>query len=428
MMYFLIKGLLRDRSRSLFPVIIITITVTIVIFAIGFMKGSMNSVFQSTAVIISGHEKVVTRAYKEESQMLPNDLALLNVDQIIRNLDKEYPDHFWSPRITFGGLLDMPDKNGETKDQGPVYALGIDLLKTGSRIIEIWELDKNLVNGRLPKTFNEALIGQKLADKLNITVGDTATYIGTTMHNAFTTYNFTIVGTFDLRKGQADSQMMLVDISGARKALDMENAASEILGFTHSLFYDDDKAVSLRSNYNENYSDSSDIFSPVMMALRDSSQQMGDMVEFVDAFLMIIGTIFLIIVMVVLWNMGLMNGLRRYGEIGLRLAMGESKGVVYRSMIVEAVIIGLTGTMIGTGLGLSIVYYVQENGIDYSEVVATMSTASMVMPNVFYAKITPDLYYIGFIPGLIATVLGTMLAGIAIYKREMAQLFKELES
>ena len=428
MMYFLIKGLLRDRSRSLFPVIIITITVTIVIFAIGFMKGSMNSVFQSTAVIISGHEKVVTRAYKEESQMLPNDLALLNVDQIIRNLDKEYPDHFWSPRITFGGLLDMPDKNGETRDQGPVYVLGIDLLKTGSRIIEIWELDKNLVNGRLPKTFNEALIGQKLADKLNITVGDTATYIGTTMHNAFTTYNFTIVGTFDLQKGQADSQMMLVDISGARKALDMENAASEILGFTHSLFYDDDKAVSLRSNYNENYSDSSDIFSPVMMALRDSSQQMGDMVEFVDAFLMIIGTIFLIIVMVVLWNMGLMNGLRRYGEIGLRLAIGESKGVVYRSMIVEAVIIGLTGTMIGTGLGLSIVYYVQENGIDYSEVVATMSTASMVMPNVFYAKITPDLYYIGFIPGLIATVLGTMLAGIAIYKREMAQLFKELES
>jgi len=428
MMYFLTKGLLRDRSRSLFPVIIITITVAIVIFAIGFMKGSMNSVFQSTAVIISGHEKVVTRAYKEESQMLPNDLALLNVDQIIRNLDKEYPDHFWSPRITFGGLLDMPDKNGETRDQGPVYVLGIDLLKTGSRIIEIWELDKNLVNGRLPKTFNEALIGQKLADKLNITVGDTATYIGTTMHNAFTTYNFTIVGTFDLQKGQADSQMMLVDISGARKALDMENAASEILGFTHSLFYDDDKAVNLRSNYNENYSDSSDIFSPVMMALRDSSQQMGDMVEFVDAFLMIIGTIFLIIVMVVLWNMGLMNGLRRYGEIGLRLAMGESKGVVYRSMIVEAVIIGLTGTMIGTGLGLSIVYYVQENGIDYSEVVATMSTASMVMPNVFYAKITPDLYYIGFIPGLIATVLGTMLAGIAIYKREMAQLFKELES
>ena len=48
------------------------------------------------------------------------------------------------------------------------------------------------------------------------------------MHNAFTTYNFLVAGTFDLRKGQADKQMMLVDISGAREALDMENAASEI--------------------------------------------------------------------------------------------------------------------------------------------------------------------------------------------------------
>ena len=428
MIHFLTKGLLRDRSRSLFPVIIITITVTIVIFAIGFMKGSMNSVFLNTAVIISGHEKVVTRAYKKESQMLPNDLALLDVNQIIINLNKEYPDHFWSPRITFGGLLDIPDKNGETKDQGPVFALGIDLLNSNSRMSEIWELDKNLVNGRLPKTYDEILIGQKLANKLNITIGDTATYIGTTMHNAFTTYNFIVVGTFDLQKGQADSQMMLVDISGARKALDMENAASEIFGFTHSLFYNDDKAVDLRSSYNEIYSDTSDIFSPIMMALRDSSNQMGSMVDFVDAFLTIIGAIFLIIVMVVLWNMGLMNGLKRYGEIGLRLAMGESKGDVYRSMILEAIIIGLTGTMIGTALGLSLTYYVQENGIDYSEVVSTMSTTSMVMPNMFYAHVTPDLYYIGFIPGVIATVLGTMLAGLAIYKREMSQLFKELEA
>ena len=73
-------------------------------------------------------------------------------------------------------------------------------------------------------------------------------------------------------------------------------------------------------------------------------------------------------------------------------------------------------------------FYLQKYGIDYSEVVSTMSSTSMVMPNVFYAQVTPDLYYIGFIPGVIATVLGTMLAGIAIYKREMAQLFKELET
>tara|TARA_B000000437_G_scaffold81083_1_gene58893 strand:- start:3903 stop:5186 length:1284 start_codon:yes stop_codon:yes gene_type:complete len=427
MIKFLTKGLLRDRSRSLFPVLVITLTVTLVIFSIGFMQGSMNSLLLDTAVILTGHEKVVTRAYSEESQLMPNDLALMDVDQLIENLEQEYPDFFWSPRITFSGLLDVPDENGETRAQGPVIAYGIDLLSNGSRQVEIWNLERSLVSGKLPENSNDALISSKMADQLNIRIGESVTFIGSTMENAFTTYNFNVSGTFNLRKGQTDRQMMLVDLSGARLALDMDNAASEIFGFTHSLYYDDETAVALRTDYNKINSDSSDIFSPFMIALRDGNQ-MGTMVDISGAMMAIMGGIFLVIVMIVLWNMGLMNGLRRYGEIGLRLAMGESKGQVYRSMISEAIIIGLTGTVVGTGIGLALTYYVQENGIDYTKGIEALSNSSIVMPNIFYAQVTPDLFYIGFLPGVLATVLGTMLAGLAIYRREMAQLFKELET
>ena len=427
MIKFLTIGLLRDRSRSLFPVLVITLTVTLVIFTIGFMQGMLNNLLLDTAVILTGHEKVVTRAYSEESQLMPNDLALMDVDQLIENLEQEYPDFFWSPRITFAGLLDVPDENGETKFQGPVIAFGIDFLNDESRQVEIWELERSLVDGKLPENRDDALISSKMADQLNISAGESVTFIGSTMDNAFTTYNFNVSGIFNLRKGQTDKQMMLVDLSGARLALDMDNAASAIFGFTHSLYYDDETAVALRTDYNNTKSDSLDIFSPFMLALRDGNQ-MGTMVDVSGAMIAIMGGIFLVVVMVVLWNMGLMNGLRRYGEVGLRLAMGESKGQVYRSMISEAVIIGLTGTVVGTGIGLAITYYVQENGIDYTKGIEALSNSSMVMPNIFYAQVTPDLFYIGFIPGVLATVLGTMLAGIAIYKREMAQLFKELET
>ena len=426
MIKFLTKGLLRDRSRSLFPVLVITLTVTLVIFTIGFMKGIMNNLLLDTAVILTGHEKIITRAYNEESQLMPNDLALLDVDQLIHDLNQDYPDFFWSPRITFAGLLDVPDENGETKSQGPVIAFGIDFFSDKSRQVEIWKLESSLVSGKLPENRNDALISSKLANQLNLSAGESVTFIGSTMDNAFTTYNFNVSGTFNLRKGQTDKQMMLVDLSGARLALDMDNAASAIFGFTHSLYYDDESAVTLRTDYNTK-SDSLDIFSPFMLALRDGSQ-MGTLVDMSEAFLAIMGGVFLVVVMVVLWNMGLMNGLRRYGEVGLRLAMGESKGQVYRSMISEAVIIGLTGTVIGTGTGLALTYYVQENGIDYTKGIEALSNSSMVMPNIFYTQVTPDLFYIGFVPGVLATVLGTMLAGLAIYKREMAQLFKELET
>ena len=427
MIKFLTKGLLRDRSRSLFPVLVIILTVTLVIFTMGFMRGVFNGFFLDSAVIISGHAKVVTRAYKEESQLLPNDLAILDADRFVDELHQKYPDFFWTPRITFAGLLDVPDENGETQSQGPVIALGIDLFSENSRQAEIWELDRVLVEGNLPQNRDDALISTKLADQLNLSVGESVTFIGSTMDNAFTTYNFHVSGAFNLRKGQADRQMMLMDISGARRALGMDDAASEIFGFSHSLYYEDETVVALRNNFNQAESDSLDIFSPFMLALRDGNQ-MGSMVDISGAMLAIMGGIFLVIVMVVLWNMGLMNGLRRYGEVGLRLAMGESKGQVYRSMISEAVIIGLTGTVVGTGIGLALTYYVQENGIDYTKGMEALSNSSIVMSNIFYAQVTSDLYYIGFIPGVLATVFGTMLAGLAIYKREMAQLFKELET
>jgi putative ABC transport system permease protein len=125
--------------------------------------------------------------------------------------------------------------------------------------------------------------------------------------------------------------------------------------------------------------------------------------------------------------MGIMNCLRRYGEIGMRLAVGETKGQVFKSMIFESLMIALIGSILGTIIGLSITSYFQYYGIDYSKGLNALTSSNLAMPNVFYPQVTPQLFYIGFIPGIFATVLGTMLASRAIYKREMAQLFKELE-
>ena len=145
------------------------------------MTGMMNNLLLDTAVILSGHEKIVTRAYNEESMLMPNDLALLETDELIDKLEKEYPNFFWTPRITFAGLLDVPDEKGETKSQGPVIGMGIDFFTNESRQVEIWGLERNLVNGTLPVQKNDVLISSKLADKLNVYVGEQVTFIGSTI-------------------------------------------------------------------------------------------------------------------------------------------------------------------------------------------------------------------------------------------------------
>ena len=127
---------------------------------------------------------------------------------------------------------------------------------------------------------------------------------------------------------------------------------------------------------------------------------------------------------IILWNAGLMGSLRRYGEIGLRLAIGENKGHVYRSMLVESVLLGIMGSILGTIIGLAVSYYLQIKGVDFSSM---MKNTTMLMSDVMRARVTPVSYFIGFIPGVFATLLGTSIAGIGVYKRQTSQLFKELE-
>jgi len=47
---------------------------------------------------------------------------------------------------------------------------------------------------------------------------------------------------------------------------------------------------------------------------------------------------------------------------------------------------------------------------------------------VLRAQVATEAYFIGFIPGLLANLLGTAVAGIGILKRETYQLFRELET
>jgi putative ABC transport system permease protein len=151
---------------------------------------------------------------------------------------------------------------------------------------------------------------------------------------------------------------------------------------------------------------------------------LGEMLDLMDMFSSLVITIFVMVMSIVLWNAGLIGSLRRYGEIGVRLAIGENKGHLYRSMIAESLMIGSFGSILGTAVGLAIAYYMQVKGINIS---SFLKNASMMISDVMRARVTPTSFFIGLVPGLIATFLGTSISGIGIYRRQTSQLMKELE-
>jgi putative ABC transport system permease protein len=74
-----------------------------------YVKGIMGDIIEMNAKFSYGHLKVMTKAYAENMNQMPNDLALLNSGELINDLEKQYPEIEWAPRIQFGGLIDVPD-------------------------------------------------------------------------------------------------------------------------------------------------------------------------------------------------------------------------------------------------------------------------------------------------------------------------------
>jgi len=424
MIKFIIKGLLRDHHRSLFPIIMVTIGVFITVFYQAFMGGILTDMVDSTARFSSGHVKIMSRAYAENEDQIPNDMALTGVDDIMDNLKSTYPDMTWVKRIKFGGLLDIPDENGETREQGTVAGMGVDLMSPGSTEIQTLNIAESVVAGRIPEEPGEILISDEMARELNISLGDYATLLSSGMFGSMAIYNFKVVGTLNFGIPVMDRGAMIVDIRDIQQALNMENAAGEILGYLPNRVYNDDICAEIVDEFNARYADDESEFAPVMGKLKEVSG-LTDYLTLANNAASTIAFIFVIVMSIVLWNAGLLGGLRRYGEVGVRLAIGEPKGHIYRSLLAESVVIGIVGTLIGTSLGLMAASWMQTHGLDFSK---AMKNVNMMIPLVFKARITTATYYIGVFPGVLATFLGTALAGVGIYKRQTASLFKELET
>lgn len=422
MIKFLFKGMLRDRQRSMLPIIVTAIGVFLTVIFFCYIKGVIGDTIEMSARFESGHLKVMSKAYLENKNQNPNDLALMDAQELTKELESIYPEMNWVNRIHFGGLIDIPDENGDTRSQGTCIGMGIDLSQS-SMEVERLNILSAIKTGAMPVNAGEILISHEMSEKLKVTIGDQATLISSTMEGSMAFYNFTIAGTVAFGTNALDKGMIIADIEDVRMALNMEDATAEILGFFSKGFYDDDLANEIAMTYNDKKGQDSDKFSPVMLTLKEENS-MGQILKMADdvGFFMVV--LFILAMSIVLWNAGLIGGLRRYGEFGLRMAIGEDKGHIYRTQIMESIFIGIIGSVIGTFFGLLVSYWMQEHGINVENF---MKSSTMMMPNVFRSRITPTAFWIGFIPGLFSSVLGTMLSGIGIYKRSTAKLFKELE-
>ena len=343
MIPFLIKGLWRDRTRSLFPFITVVTGVVLTVIMQTYMAGIISNMSWSSASFSTGHVKVTSRAYAKEGEQASNELAYAGLDKLLGDLRRQAPGLIWSPRIRFGGLLDIPD---DQRDEGagansrPWRRPALER-RRGPRVLNV----EGASSVASSASRGEILISDELARELDVQPGATATLISSTMYGSMATSNFTIAGTIRLGIRAMDRGTVMADVADMQAALDMQDAAGEVLGFFPDTLYRRQSANAIAERFNGQWSGIDGEFAPVMVSM---SNQPGaaELIDYMGAVSTGVVAIFTFVMSIVLWNAGLIGSLRRYGEIGVRLAFGEDKGHLYRAVIAESLVIGFVGSVV----------------------------------------------------------------------------------
>ena len=432
MIAFLFRGILRDKSRFLFPFSIVAIGVTLVITLVGFMEGVFMGMIDMTANLDAGHLRLVNKPFYDEEHLRPLDRSLAAQSETLNWLKKNSPEKTrWSPRIRWGALLDVPDKNGDTVSQTPIVGMALDLKDKKSLELKRLRLEESLIDGKIPEQDKEMLMGDQLAKTLNIELNQAVTLLGQSFDGGLVMDNYRVVGLVKFGVSAMDKKMVLIDLADAQDSFYMEDMITDWLGFLPAQYSLGDYEA-IKKNMKQPLSKLIEMppkswaedDQAILLTIRDQ-QNIGAIADKFNIIKGFVVGIFTFLMMLVLWNAGILNGIHRYGEMGLRLAFGESHWRVIFNTGIEGLFVGVLGTLAGCIFGGVFAWFLQEVGINMGD---SFAQSGLMINDVVRARLTTGAFIQGIIPGVFASVAGNLIASIAIFKRTESNLFRELEA
>lgn len=230
-----------------------------------------------------------------------------------------------------------------------------------------------------------ALISKELADKNNLSVGDTIEFITETDID-ITDTTFKIIGIFSGTEGMSKSAITPSDIPANLGYIDMNSLSelydSEGYDFLDVYTHTPEEAKELMETiknlpevkgktftFNLNSEDFDLVSTPL--------SSFGSMVDTTVFVLTIIGVL-IVVLLLVLWIRG------RKKEIGILLAVGRSKVEIVGQFLTENILITFLSIIVSAGLSITFAdkigaYIIQKAGESATDLTISIATSDMVM-------------------------------------------------
>ena len=339
------RNILRQRSRTAMTLAAIIFGVTGLILSGGFIADVLTQLGEATIHSQLGHVQVFRKGFYEKGTRSPEKFIIEDAEQIAQFAARMPEVDTALQRVSFAGLLN----NG--KADWAVVGEGVEpdqenRLGTFVRVVAGRALRDGDTSG--------ILIGDGVAKALALKPGDSVTLVMNTADGALNTTEFSVIGVFQSFSKDFDARAVRVPIAAARNLVGREGANSIVL-LLHQT------------------ADTSKVKSLLIPRLDTLGFDIRDWVELSDFYAKtvelyrtqfgVLQWIVLVMVLLSVFNTVNMSVSERVGEFGTLMALGNTRGYVFRLVMAESLILGLIGAVIGGFLGILSAVFVSKVGI-----------------------------------------------------------------
>lgn len=216
---------------------------------------------------------------------------------------------------------------------------------------EIYDFSSKLVDGRLPTSLNEVLMGVTLAEEVGLDVGDTFdVYLPPSVGagGAGEFYPVQIVGTYDFRITTINDTWIVTPLATTRAILDEPIGLSRIESQVDQVFQTDEDVVELQS-----------IISDASITISDWKSQNAELLSGLNgqsASSIMIQVFVTLSVVLGIASVLAITVLQKSKQIGILKAMGITNRSASRIFLFQGMILGVFGAIVGVLLGLGLLW------------------------------------------------------------------------
>lgn len=343
------RNIFRNPRRTFLTVLLISSAVIALIFTDGLMVGMRALLIHKVTSTWLGHAQVHHAEFRDSYDV---NFRIKDPTGIEAILEQDPDVEAYALRTFSGGMI----ASSNNVVPGAIFGVQPDNEPKVSRLKEA-HVGGEFITGA---TKNEIMIGTKMAELLEVQLGDR---IVVTLSEADTAELsqtlFRVSGILQFNERSMDQEMAFVSLASGQKMLGLGNGVHEIaIAFKDGV----DEAAVL-----ERLGNAINTESVEFLSWRGLIPDLAGWLEMSDISTLIIGIILFILVSLGLINSMFMSIYERHYEFGVMLGLGTAKRQVFWLICWEGFFVALIASGLGIILGYFLTSYLSVHGLSFGD-------------------------------------------------------------